>query len=364
MRRLTVPVRARAAALLVAAAAMPARAVAQDPAADSMRTRIFPIPFLFYQPETKLGGGVGLLTTYRTAPGTRASSANAFVAFTQRRQFTVIVQSERFTPGDRWRLGGEAAFSRFPDLFYGVGNATNKIDEEDVTLQHLRALVDVRRAIGPGAYLGVTGGFQHTRRREVDSGGIIEADTLAGSRGGTIAAFGVVGAHDRRDNSFATRRGTYGAVTIRRAARALGGDFAYTRADLDLRGFMTRGRHTVAGQLLASATDGAAPFYDLAVLGGSNVLRGYYEGRFRDRQRLVAQAEWRFPVYRRVSGVAFAGAGQVMRTWGDMRADGLHGAWGGGVRFLLSPEERVNLRIDFGMGRGEGGVYFALSEAF
>jgi hypothetical protein len=109
---------------------------------------------------------------------------------------------------------------------------------------------------------------------------------------------------------------------------------------------------------------GEPPFFDLAKLGGPNLFRGSYEGRFRDRQRIVAQAESRIPLWGPLRLAVFGSAGQVMRSWDDLRPGDLHFAGGAGGRFVLSRADRVSLRIDVGFGPNESGVYFALGEAF
>jgi outer membrane translocation and assembly module TamA len=123
-------------------------------------------------------------------------------------------------------------------------------------------------------------------------------------------------------------------------------------------------RSVLAAQLVTTVATGTPAFYDLAALGGQSLLRGYYEGRYRDRARLVAQIEHRFPIWRRFGGAAFLGAGQAVGDLGDLRSDAFHVAGGGGLRWLISPEEGVNLRVDIGVGNGDGGLYFAFGDAF
>jgi hypothetical protein len=74
------------------------------------------------------------------------------------------------------------------------------------------------------------------------------------------------------------------------------------------------GRKSVlALQAVATMTAGDVPFYMLAQLGGPNVMRGDYEGRYRDRELLAVQLEYRFPILWRFGGTAFAGIGMVRR---------------------------------------------------
>jgi hypothetical protein len=121
----------------------------------------------------------------------------------------------------------------------------------------------------------------------------------------------------------------------------------------------------LAYQAIARATTGDPPFQLLPAIGGQNLLRGVYDGRYRDRYALAGQAEYRAHLWWRFGAVAFLGAGQVARRGGDFRIDGLHPTGGGGLRFTLDPRERMNLRVDYGMGQGgTSGLYITVGEAF
>jgi outer membrane translocation and assembly module TamA len=93
-------------------------------------------------------------------------------------------------------------------------------------------------------------------------------------------------------------------------------------------------------------------------------MRGHYQGRYRDRQMVAAQAEYRVPVWWRLGVVGFAGVGQVARDVDDFHFGALHVSAGGGLRFLVSRSKRVNARGDVAWGEDDFGVYVALGEAF
>jgi hypothetical protein len=56
----------------------------------------------------------------------------------------------------------------------------------------------------------------------------------------------------------------------------------------------------------------------LALLGGPETMRGYYMGRYRDKQLLAAQVEWRFSIWWRFIGVGFYGIGDVTNDFHDL----------------------------------------------
>ena len=144
--------------------------------------------------------------------------------------------------------------------------------------------------------------------------------------------------YDSRDNTIAARSGGYARLLVRRYAESMGSDFGFTRAELDLRRFRTLGGdHVVGVQGVWSATSGDVPFYRMPELGGQNLLPGFYQGRYRDRQLLAAQAEYRTPSWRRMGLVAFAGAGEVADGLDGFTLSNIHAAAAGGRRSAYDP---------------------------
>jgi outer membrane protein assembly factor BamA len=353
------------------ASAVPAgaqQAVRDSAVADSGRAgigRFFPLPAVFYQPETGWGFGGALLHTGQLARDARTGTNFLALIYTLKKQYAAQLASELYTAGNRFVIVGEVGGSHFPDKFYGLGNATLADTSEDYTLDQVKAALEVRVRLLPRLYLGPSVLYQWAAVKDTAAGGFLAGGAIPGSLGGTVTGLGAVLTLDTREHSLAPRSGAFVVLRARLQDEALGSDYDYLRYELDARWYTSViPRHVLALQLGATGSTGEPPFFDLAKLGGANVFRGSYEGRFRDRQRIVAQAEYRLPVWGPLGVTLFGAAGQVTRSWGDLRPGDLHYAGGGGVRFVLSREERVSLRIDVGFGPGESGVYFALGEAF
>ena len=121
----------------------------------------------------------------------------------------------------------------------------------------------------------------------------------------------------------------------------------------------------MALQLYGRFVPGSPPFYELAALGGSTIMRGYFQGRYRDKSYTAAQIEYRGHVWWRFGVVAFAGTGDVFGSdASDLSFANLKYSYGFGLRFLFNRQEKINLRADFGFGQDTKGVYFGLEEAF
>ena len=123
--------------------------------------------------------------------------------------------------------------------------------------------------------------------------------------------------------------------------------------------------HVFATQLFVRVQPGDPGFSSQSEMGGQDLQRGIFEGRWRDRNLWVWQSEYRAPVWWRIGAVAFGGVGNVFDDPNELVDGGLKWSVGGGLRFALAPDEGVNLRVDYGRGtRGESGFYIGIREAF
>jgi outer membrane protein assembly factor BamA len=93
------------------------------------------------------------------------------------------------------------------------------------------------------------------------------------------------------------------------------------------------------------------PFFMLPTAGGTDTVRGFNQYRFRDRNALVLNSEYRRPLADFLELVAFADAGRVFSRSSDLGLRDLHPAAGIGARVKFG--SRVFFGIDLGFS-GEG----------
>ena len=82
---------------------------------------------------------------------------------------------------------------------------------------------------------------------------------------------------------------------------------------------------------------------------------------------LVTQAEIRRHIARRFGLAVVAAAGQVAPTGQQLPETTPLVAWGGGVRYRLTRNQRINARLDIGFNRSEPrnpALYLYILEAF
>jgi outer membrane protein assembly factor BamA len=332
---------------------------------NSPSARLFPLPILFYTPETGIAGGAAVMYLHRERSSTRASSIVGDVIYTQKKQIIVEVGGDQYFGQGDYRLLSNMLFQRYPNKFFGIGNHTSSQNEERYTPQSfvLRAVLYrnfyARFNIGPIIQL------ESVSMKEMIPSGLLATGTISGSGGGMSAGLGLAANWDSRDNTFSAHSGSFYQITGLFYRSAFGSDYDYTDIQIDTRTFF----EVAPGQVLAlqgagEFIDGLPPFQSLATFGGSNILRGYFNGRYRDKNGVALQAEYRIPVWGRFGIVGFAGVAQVADR---IRYFGLRRFWfagGAGVRFAWNPEERVNLRLDYGIGNNSNGIYITVTEAF
>lgn len=360
--------RATGFAMAVLCVGAPTSSAAQTlPDSTVGRRRIQPLPALGSAPETGLQFGATVLAVVERPAQDHARPASliATALRSTKAQTRFSIEGEHWTRQNRRRLNALLAWQKFPLPFYGIGDATREDNKEIFTPKGIEALVGVQQRVRGSWY--ATGGVRLLDQTiTTDTIGVLRQGSLTGSRGGRLVELSVGALLDSRDNLFAPRRGTFAQVSYTHNDDDLGSPFQYDRVRLDARHYRTLvGTHVVATQLLLLGVSGNAPFDQLALVGGGDIMRGYARGRYRDQRLAAAQVEYRTPLVHRIGLVAFAGAGTVASAWTALTDARLLPTYGGGARVQLDPQQRTAVRVDFGVGRESStGLYIGFNQAY
>ena len=326
------------------------------------------LPVIFYTPETKWALGVGGLYYFRLTKDpavSRPSNIKFIAVYTQRKQTDFEINPD-FYLAKGYHVQANFQYSDFPDQFYGIGNGTTGDMKEPFTSKFWKLSVEALKKVRGPLNAGFQFFFDDTRLTEVTGGGQLESGNITGSSGGTVSGLGYSMTYDSRDSIFYPTAGSFHQFSALAFGRTLGSDFAFHRFYLELRKYVRFSyAHCLAFQSRFLFQTGDPPFWRLGLLGGSEIMRGYYLGRYRDRNMIVAQAEYRWaPIFWRFGLAAFAALGDVAATLGRFELRRFKTTCGLGLRFVLDPKQRLQLRLDFGFGKGTSGVYFTAGEAF
>lgn len=215
-------------------------------------------------------------------------------------------------------------------------------------------------------YAGILYEYQNVLKLNYRDNGIFQNSITYGKSPYEISGPGASIGFDNRNGTFWPTKGIYLFSQTTLFNRVFASDFDVVKTLVDFRTFNSLRKNIVlASQAYVYFTSGQIPIRDYAALGGSNNLRGFYQGRFRDNNMysLISECRWNF--YKRLSACFFGGIGSVFSTEDQITVQNVKYTYGGGLRYALLKKERLNLRLDYGFSsRYDSGIYFTVGECF
>jgi hypothetical protein len=313
-------------------------------------------------------GGAGA-ATFRVGKRdtlSRTSNVEGVALYTTRHQFVSALNGSIYFPGERFIANAQLSYSSFPDEFWGLGKIAPDSNEEAYKFKQYFVFLHPQFLISRNLFLGVVYQYQRVFNIDYAPGGLFDTENVVGRYGYHVSGIGMSVTYDTRNNAFAPDKGVMLQFYFDEFAPILGSNYLYTSYVLDLRRFLRIYKDQVlALQVLGNFNVGQVPLRSLAYLGGSSTMRGYYAGRFRDKNAGVLQAEYRAPLFWRLGAVGFADMGNVGPEARDINLYHFKYSYGGGLRVALNQSEKLNLRLDYGLAKGgSNGFYLQLGEAF
>src|SRR5579859_3466806 len=336
--------------------------------APSPNKNLLAFPFAVRSLETNWGFG-GIAARFFKAQQhdttIRTSDVNFLGLYTVRSQLIRVLSSTIFFPKEDHIARFQASYSYYPDDFWGLGNHTSFTDKEGFSQKQYFVNPQFLKRVHGNMYLGITYEFQHTGPVTYTPGGVFDKENIAGRHGGNTSGIGPILSWDTRNNAYSPDHGGFAEIQFEYFDKYLGSDFNFRLLSVDLRKFVhLSDKEVLALQGLGGFTFGNTPFRKLEELGGADMMRGYYGGRYTDKCLMAYQAEYRRFLFWRIGMVGFIATGEVAPTPGRFELDGFHSAYGGGLRFALSKEEKLNLRVDYGVSKHANAFTVQLREAF
>ncbi len=335
------------------------------PGQEKKETRNFsvlPVPAIGYSPETKTYIGAVTLFTFNNPDDSLSRTSNAKIEFNYTWNKQVIVESgwNYFSPGEKWFTRGLLHYSKYPDLYYGIGFETP--EENEVSFQSNRAVLeaDAFRNVGNKWFAGAGVNFKSYNKIEY----LEEGDYYPELSNGNNFGVKIMLLKDSRNNILTPSKGNY----LEFSNSFNFSESFYSVTTIDFRKYLEFGKkenQVLAGRIYHSTVWGNPPFYDYAEIGGDKLTRGYYLGRFRDKNLSTVQLEYRNHLFWRIGMAAFGGISMVYEEFNKIQNKAFKPNAGLGLRFLVDKKENTNLRIDYALGReGQSGFYISFGESF
>ena len=249
--------------------------------------------------------------------------------------------------GNRARVTLSGRYIDAPDVrYFGVGNSSAK--EDKALFGYTPTTGGARLDFDVSTHLTVGGGVDYSH---LDTSGAApprpfrDGVSLRRYAGLELSTFSYVkstvrASFDwRRPPGYSGRGGVYRAEFADFHERDHG---LYSFSSLEAEAMqlipILRANWVIALRGLATVTDlddsSAVPYFLLPSLGGGSTLRGYEDFRFRDRNRLLMNAELRWTPARFVDMAIFYDAGKVTARREDLNFNDLKNSYGIGMRLI------------------------------
>jgi len=346
---------------------------------DSTRKSNFVlIPALASSPETGIEfGGASLLSFYtdRTPHNiTRVSDLYGYASITTKGQEKVSLNASYWTPQNIIHYTATISYYNFPFDFYGIGNNTSKANEELIDEKRSRFNFGAQELVAKNFYAGLVAGvnkYYYYSGTYNENLNFKDNPDIEDHSGGSLVFLGPALTFDNRDNNTYTTKGLILNAYLNVMQGILKNDhYEGAYFNFDYSEFFLLQKQLVLGLDVKeqSLIGGQSPFYLLPQLGNDALMRGYYTGRYRDRNLLAGQTELRYRVSDRFGIVGFLGTGEVAHN--GFSASQLKPNYGGGLRYFFDTEKGLSIRADYGFGEKpageprEQGFYIALGESF
>lgn len=317
-----------------------------------------------YSSDTKLGIGLVAAGFYRndlTDSITPPSNVSLYGDVSTVGFYLIGIRGNHIFKNDRNRIDYNLYFYSFPRQFWGIGydqglNMDNASKFNEIFVQ---ASAHYLHALTNGFFIGPGIGYTYAHAAKMHKPELWDGMPLHSS----TYHVGFRLQYDTRDNLTATQNGFLASVEQNFAPKFLGNRQAFSSTELKLAYFRPLWKGSVlATQYHAKLCYGNVPWAVMASFGGSNSMRGYYDGRFRDKGEMDLTVELRQHVWRRNGIVVWGGVGTVFPKLSAMRSR--HLLPNGGIGYRWEFKQRTNVRLDFGFGRGENSFIFSINEAF
>ena len=347
------------------------------------RGRLTPFLAPSYTPEFDVmltAGGLYTWSFERFNPFLERSSFSASIGYSTNQTLIASTRFLLYGRGDRARIWGDWGLRDMPDNYFGVGYDKGRYTEksDSTTAYHRfwwqfyqRLLLNVREDL----FIGPVLDFNKTEATDLNPLMAEDPDVLQTGTDIRNTGIGLTIVFDSRDIGVNAYEGLLFDLSANIYGTYLGGKYRYSKFILDYRQYkrVSRSkRRVLAWQLKFQDTYGNTPWPELAKVGTQFDLRGYLDGRFRDKNTFLAILEYRHMFQRKKENkrgnfdsrwgfVTWIGSGSLSSK--SFRFEQWLPNFGAGIRFETQP--RMNVRIDWGFGiDGASSFYVGFNEAF
>lgn len=318
-----------------------------------------------YASDTKFGLGLVAAGLYRTDPNDSIlppSNVSLYGDVSSVGFYMLGVRGNHIAPKGRYRIDYHLYFYSFPADFWGIGYemGDNDANKSDMKRWQAQAEVSFLFRVADNFYIGPMASYDYVIGKHIERPELLQGmDQHTWNVGAGVSLV-----YDNRDNLTNPHRGIYLNINQMLRPRFMGNDYAFSTTAFRFDAYQRLGKGTVLAEDIGANLNFGNPSWGMmAELGGTHSMRGYYEGRYRDKHSLEATVELRQHVWKRNGIVVWVGAGTIFPKFSALRSKQILPNAGVGYRWEF--KKNVNVRLDYGFGKsGQSGFLFNINEAF
>ena len=318
-----------------------------------------------YASDTKFGLGVVAAGLYRTDPNDSIlppSNVSLYGDVSSVGFYMLGVRGNHIAAKGRYRIDYDLQFYSFPSDFWGIGYEMGDNDDNKSDMKRWQAQAEVSFLfrVADDFYIGPMASYDYVIGRNIERPELLQGM----DRHTWNVGAGVSLVYDNRDNLTYPHRGICLNINQMFRPKFMGNDYAFSTTAFRFDAYQRLGKGTIlAEDFRANLNFGNPSWGMMAELGGTHSMRGYYEGRYRDKHSLEATVELRQHIWHRNGIVVWAGAATVFPKFSALRSKQILPNAGVGYRWEF--KKNVNVRLDYGFGKsGQSGFLFNINEAF
>ena len=287
------------------------------------------------------------------------SSVSMNASYTQKKQAVFAMQPNIWTINDAWNIIGDNRFIKYPQETFGLGGHTLPVNGYTMDYFLVRVHETLLRHVIKDFYAGF--GYDldyHFNIKELTSDSTTDYKKYGGGSRSVSSGFKAMLEYDSRRNSINPKGGFFASVIYAFYHKDFGSDATYSSLKCDFRVYIPLSKNKK--HLLALwnydwfTFNGHAPYLDMPATAWDDnnaTGRGYIQSRFRGKNMLDLEAEYRFPILRNgfFGGVIFANV-QSFTDYPSNKFTTASPGWGLGLRVKLNKNSGTNICFDYGFG--------------
>jgi hypothetical protein len=337
-----------------------------------------PAPYPGYAITTGLLVGLANNISFYTHNGADAKISNIFIdnLYTQYGQSLNIVRSNIWLNHEKINLVGDWRIYKFPTNTFGLGIESKNENIDPIDFNHLKFYQILNYTVLKNTSLGI--GYHldyHWAIRETDNvdNHPTELRNYGLTKSSTSSGMSMNFQYDNRLNCNNPSQGAFLNLQLRSNTKSLGSDQNWQSVTIDARKYfmISKKRKDVLAFWSYNwlTTAGTPPYLDLPSSGfdiSNNTAREYQEGRYRGRNFLYAEAQYRFKILKSgLLGATFSTSFTTVSSGYSNNITKINPALDIGLRIKINKHSNTNLCLDYGIGLNGGkGFTFNINEMF